>query len=84
MEMNVVPSTSVSVRNGKLDAPARSSHAPIEEDSEYPALLGNSAQCQESRLINGVWCITQEEKDARTFILEYDISKVGINSWSLS
>ena len=95
MEMNdinnVAPNVSGSeMRNLETEASSSSSShigqlfdGVSDPPNELTTLLGKTEgtveQCQQNRVINGVWTITQEEKDARTFILEYDITKVGRN-----
>ena len=93
IEMSMIDNAAADVRGSEiknLDVESSSSSSfhierLFEEDSVVPNELtklldkseGAAKQCQDNRVIKGVWHITQEEKDARTFILEYDISKVG-------
>ena len=96
LEMNVINNANTKVsgsedRNLEAKSYSRSSQELFEKDSVVPNELttlldkseGAAEQCQENRVINGVWHIPQEEKDARTFILEYDISNVGRNNENL-
>ena len=54
-----------------------------EEPDEFTSLMEKSEnqflqRCQ-SRVAEECWHITAKEKAAKTFILEYDVIKVGIN-----
>ena len=60
-----------------------------QESDEVTALLGKSEGCithnkHETRVADNVWHVTDKEKAAKTFILEYNIIKVGNSNQILS
>ena len=85
------PSEDVEMNSsGKSQTPLQISHGlPSENESqeepdEHTSLLDKSEnqflqRCQ-SRVAEECWHITAKEKAAKTFILEYDVIKVSINS----
>ena len=90
VEMNRMRSEGpLEVRDGESETSQNSPSLHIENDgpqesNEMTALLGKSddheLQGKYERLADRVWHISEEEKAAKTFILEYDIIKVGSNN----
>ena len=90
VEMNMMRSEGASeVRDGESETSQNSPSLHIENDgpqesNEMTALLGKSKdhelQGKYERVADRVWHISEEEKAAKTFILEYDLIKVGCNN----
>ena len=93
VEMNVIRREGASeVRDGKSETSQNIPSLHIENDGpqesdELTALLGKSEDHElqgkygkYERVADRVWNISEEEKAAKTFILEYDLIKVGCNN----
>ena len=75
--------------NSQKDISLRHEKNGPQESDEVTALLGKSGECithnkHDTRVADNVWHVADKEKAAKTFILEYNIIKVGNRNLILS